>query len=212
MCKKPQILSLKRRGLMLVLSSPSGAGKSTISRHILQTDSNVKLSISATSRCPRIGEEHGVHYYFHSTDIFQQMIEEGALIEYAEVFGKFYGTPREPIFTALAAGQDVLFDIDWQGTRQLREQAGKDLVSIFILPPSLEELEHRLRSRRQDDEATIRYRMEHAKNEISHYDEYNYIVVNDNLNSSIEKVQSILVAERCKRRRQTDLSDFVHSL
>ena len=212
MNKEPQILNLKRRGLMLVLSSPSGAGKSTINRHILQTDSNVKLSISATSRCPRIGEEHGVHYYFHSTDIFQQMIEEGALLEYAEVFGKFYGTPREPIFTALDAGQDVLFDIDWQGTRQLRAQASKDLVSIFILPPSLEELEHRLRSRRQDDEVTIQYRMTRAKNEISHYDEYDYIVVNDDLNSSVRKVQSILAAERHKRKRQTGLSDFVHSL
>lgn len=206
------VVTIPRRGLMLVLSSPSGAGKTTISRHLLQTDPNLNLSISATSRNPRPGEEHAVHYYFHSTDVFKQMIEDDAFLEYAEVFGKYYGTPREPVEKALQAGRDVLFDVDWQGTRQLKERARDDLVSIFILPPSLQELERRLRARGQDDDETIRYRMERAMDEISHYDEYDYILVNDDLNASIAKVQGILAASRHKRTRQVGLPDFVAEL
>lgn len=205
-------VTVARRGLMLVLSSPSGAGKSTITRHLLQTDPNVSLSISATSRPPRPGEEEGIHYFFHTQDSFKQMIDEDALLEWAEVFGAYYGTPKAPVESALQSGRDVLFDIDWQGTRLIKEKARKDLVSIFILPPSLAELERRLRARGQDDLETIRYRMERAMDEISHYAEYDYILVNDELNASIAKVQGILAAERHKRNRQNGLPDFVAGL
>jgi len=201
-----------RRGLMLVLSSPSGAGKSTLSRRLLESDAAITLSVSATTRSPRSGEVEGKDYYFVSTTTFQDMAKTNAFLEHALVFGNHYGTPKEPVQLSLAKGKDVLFDIDWQGTQQLREQAGDDLVSIFVLPPSHEELERRLRARAQDSEDVVQARMSKANNEISHWAEYDYVVINDDLESTLAKITTILAAERMKRRRQTGIADFARKL
>jgi len=203
---------IQRRGLMLVLSSPSGAGKTTISRELLAQDTNLDLSISATTRAPRPGEEDGVHYHFVDEPTFRRMIAEGAFLEHAEVFGKLYGTPRGPVERTLEAGGDVLFDIDWQGTHQLRDTARADLVSVFVLPPSMDALAERLRQRGQDSEAVVRERMAKATDEMSHWREYDYIVVNESIDESVRRAAAILQAERLRRERQTGLADFVRRL
>jgi guanylate kinase len=203
---------IARRGLMLVLSSPSGAGKTTLSRKLLQADSQITMSVSATTRQPRSGEVEGQDYYFVSSSAFTQLAQSGSFLEHAIVFGNAYGTPREPVMLALARGSDVLFDIDWQGTQQLRQQAGDDLVSIFVLPPSHDELERRLRARAQDAEDVVQARMAKANNEISHWAEYDYVVINDDLDSTLQKIRTILDAERMKRGRQTGIPAFVTRL
>ena len=197
---------------MLVLSSPSGAGKTTLSRKLLDIDGSITMSVSATTRAPRIGEQEGKDYFFVSPSMFAQMADGGAFLEHALVFGHQYGTPKEPVMLALAKGRDVLFDIDWQGTQQLRQQAGDDLVSIFVLPPSHEELERRLRARAQDAEDVVQARMAKANNEISHWAEYDYVVINDDLDATMQKIHTILAAERMKRGRQTGIPAFVGKL
>jgi guanylate kinase len=204
--------NIARRGLMLVLSSPSGAGKTTLSRRLLASDSAITMSVSATTRQPRSGEEEGKDYFFVSPAMFTQMVEGDGFLEHATVFGNQYGTPIEPVQMALAKGRDVLFDIDWQGTQQLRQRAGDDLVSIFVLPPSHEELERRLRARAQDAEDVVRARMAKANNEISHWAEYDYVVINDDLDSTLDKIKTILDAERMKRGRQTGIAEFARKL
>ncbi|HKB95290.1 MAG TPA: guanylate kinase [Rhizomicrobium sp.] len=204
--------NIQRRGLMLVLSSPSGAGKTTLSRKLLESDASLAMSISATTRSPRSGEEEGKDYFFVSPSMFTQMVEGEAFLEHALVFGNHYGTPKEPVMLALAKGRDVLFDIDWQGTQQLRQRAGDDLVSIFVLPPSHEELERRLRARAQDAEDVVQTRMAKANNEISHWAEYDYVVINDDLESTLQKIRTILDAERMKRGRQTGITEFARKL
>lgn len=204
--------AIKRRGLMLVLSSPSGAGKTTISRRLLDLDDNLSMSISVTTRSPRPGEVEGVDYTFIDNDVFDSLAREDALLEHARVFGHRYGTPRGPVMAALEAGRDVLFDIDWQGTQQLTERARKDLVSVFVLPPSTEELERRLHARAQDSDAVVKGRMAKAADEMSHYPEYEYVIVNRDLDRSVAAVRAILEAERLRRERQIGLRDFVESL
>jgi guanylate kinase len=201
-----------RRGLMLVLSSPSGAGKTTLSRKLLAADDAIAMSVSATTRAPRIGEVEGKDYFFVSPSMFTQMAEGDAFLEHAQVFGNQYGTPKEPVHLALAKGRDVLFDIDWQGTQQLRQKAGDDLVSIFVLPPSHDELERRLRARAQDSEDVVQARMSRANNEISHWAEYDYVVINDDVDATLAKIRTILEAERMKRGRQTGIADFARKL
>jgi guanylate kinase len=201
-----------RRGLMLVLSSPSGAGKTTLSRLLLERDSALELSISVTTRKPRREEINGRDYHFIDGERFDAMVAHGDLLEWAEVFGNRYGTPRAPVVRALAAGRDVLFDIDWQGTQQLRENGRDDLVSVFVLPPTIPDLEARLRNRAQDDEAVIRSRMAKAASEMSHWAEYDYVVVNRDLFRAFDDIRAILAAERLKRERQTGLSAFVRGL
>lgn len=203
---------LHRRGLMLVLSSPSGAGKTTISRRLLDLDGELTMSVSATTRAKRPGETPGVDYHFTDLTTFDLMVNRGQLLEYAKVFGNYYGTPREPVEQALSGGRDVLFDIDWQGTQQLAESAREDLVSIFILPPSSRELERRLTSRAQDSAAEIAKRMSKASDEMSHWAEYDYVIVNHDVDASVAKVHAILTAERLRRRRQTGLAEFVKGL
>lgn len=203
---------MQRRGLMLVLSSPSGAGKTTLSRRLLESDAAVAMSVSATTRRPRQGEVEGRDYFFVSPDSFTGMVQANAFLEHALVFGNHYGTPKEPVMLALAKGQDVLFDIDWQGTQQLRQQAGDDLVSIFVLPPSHAELERRLRARAQDSDDVVAARMARANNEISHWAEYDYVVINDDLDATLAKIKIILAAERMKRGRQTGITAFVGQL
>jgi guanylate kinase len=204
--------TIARRGLMLVLSSPSGAGKTTLSRMLLAQDGNVALSISVTTRAKRSGEVDGRDYQFIDRARFDRMAQAGELMEFAEVFGHCYGTPRAAVEKALAAGRDVLFDIDWQGTQQLREKAAGDLVSVFVLPPSIPELERRLRTRAQDSDDTIHARMAKAADEMSHWAEYDYIVVNRDIDRAFLDVRAILSAERLKRERQTGLSAFVRGL
>jgi guanylate kinase len=201
-----------RRGLLFILSSPSGAGKTTIARALLERDSRLSVSVSVTTRPMRPGEVDGKDYHFISKEEFDRMVENNELLEHARVFGNYYGTPLRPVEEALANSQDILFDIDWQGTQQLKQKLVNDLVTVFILPPSKEELERRLRARQQDDESVIQDRMKKASDEISHYSEYDYIVVNTDLEHSIRHAQAILDAERCKRRRLTDLPDFVRNL
>jgi guanylate kinase len=201
-----------RRGLMLVLSSPSGAGKTTLSRRLLEVDPSVALSISFTTRTKRLGEIDGRDYHFIDKPRFNQMVKNGDLLEWAEVFGNLYGTPRNPVETALAAGNDILFDIDWQGTQQLREKVRGDMASIFVLPPSIAELERRLRQRAQDDEPVIKTRMAKAADELSHWAEYDYVVINDEIERAFTDVQTILAAERLKRERQPALSAYVRGL
>jgi guanylate kinase len=201
-----------RRGLMLVLSSPSGAGKTTLSRKLLALDSNVELSVSVTTRRKREGEVDGRDYHFIDRARFDELVRDGELLEWAAVFGHCYGTPRAPVEATLAAGRDVLFDIDWQGTQQLRETVPKDLVSVFVLPPSVTELERRLKTRAQDTEDVIRSRMSQAAGEMSHWAEYDYVVINRDLEQAFGAVCAILAAERLKRERQTGLSTFVRSL
>jgi guanylate kinase len=203
---------IRRRGLMLVMSSPSGAGKTTMSRRLLETDPEISLSVSVTTRAPRKGEIDGRDYKFIDSTEFNLMVNRDQLLEHAKVFGNYYGTPRAPVETALAQGRDVLFDIDWQGTQQLSEKVRDDLVSLFILPPSWHELERRLHSRAQDDASEINRRMGKAADEMSHWAEYDYVIVNRDLDRSVDAVRSILLAERLKRRRQIGLSEFVSGL
>jgi len=209
--RPPALPVVARRGMMFVLSSPSGAGKSTLSRMLLD-DPAVELSISVTTRAKRPGEVDGEHYHFIDKPRFDRMVEKQELLEWAQVFDNFYGTPRAPVEKVLAAGRDMLFDLDWQGTQQVRERARSDLVSVFVLPPSVPELERRLRARAQDSDAVIRSRMERASDEMSHWAEYDYVIVNDDLDSSVRQVQAILDAERKRRTRQVGLSDFVNAL
>ena len=210
--KHSETSTIARRGLMLVLSSPSGAGKTTLSRRLLEQDSGVTLSISVTTRKMRPGEEDGRDYHFIDRQRFDALIDKDELLEYAEVFDNYYGTPRKPVMDALAKGRDVLFDIDWQGTQQLREKARTDLVSVFILPPSIPELEKRLHKRAQDDYETIHRRMAKASDEMSHWAEYDYVVINRDIDQAFAEVKAILSAERLKRERQPGLSDFVRGL
>ena len=203
---------LARRGLMLVLSSPSGAGKTTLSRGLLASDTRITMSVSLTTRPPRPGEVDGKDYFFVDVPRFGEMRDSGALLEHAQVFGNFYGTPRAPVEEALAQGRDVLFDIDWQGTLQLMESARQDLVKVFILPPSAQDLEQRLRTRAQDSEEVVRRRMAEASEEIRHYGEYDYIIINQEVEDSLHKLKAILEAERLKRSRLTGLADFVKGL
>jgi guanylate kinase len=204
--------AVARRGVMLVLSSPSGAGKTTLSRRLLAEDPGVELSVSVTTRRKRPGEVEGEDYHFIASQQFAELVKNSGLLEWAEVFDHRYGTPKEPVAAALAAGRDVLFDIDWQGTQQLREQARSDLVSVFVLPPSATELERRLHTRAQDDDAVIARRMARAADEMSHWAEYDYVVINRDLDQAFGNVKAILAAERLKRARQTGLSDFVRQL
>ncbi|CAI8413013.1 MAG: Guanylate kinase [SAR116 cluster bacterium MED-G04] len=203
---------ISRRGLMLVLSSPSGAGKSSISRRLLESEDNLHLSVSATSRKRRPGEVEGVDYQFVNNEEFRLMINNDEFLEYAKVFDHYYGTPRAQVEGNLASGRDVLFDIDWQGTQQLKASAREDLVSVFILPPSVAELERRLMKRGQDTAEVVARRMAEASSEMSHYAEYDYIIINEDLDASVERVASILMAERLRRDRQTGLTGFVKSL
>ena len=203
---------ISRRGLMLVLSSPSGAGKTAISRAILDGDAAVTLSVSATTRPQRPGEVDGVDYVFVDDAGFAQMVADGAFLEHATVFGHSYGTPREPVEAALAAGRDVLFDVDWQGAQQLAQAARDDLASIFILPPSTVELARRLEARAQDPPDVVAARMAQAAGEMSHWAEYDYVIVNDDLEESAASVRAILLAERLRRRRRVGLVDFVKAL
>ncbi|GHD49637.1 guanylate kinase [Thalassobaculum fulvum] len=205
-------MAITRRGLMLVLSSPSGAGKTTISRRLLDEERTLFMSVSATTRARRPGEVDGRDYFFVDPTEFNLMVNRGELLEHAKVFGNYYGTPRGPVEEALAAGRDVLFDIDWQGTQQLQDSAPRDLVSVFILPPSTRELERRLRARAQDSDEVVAARMAKAADEISHYPEYQYIILNDDIERSVAAVRSILAAERLKRERQVGLPDFVKGL
>ena len=204
--------SVGRRGLMLVLSSPSGAGKTTLSRRLLAEDPNVELSISVTTRQRRLSEVDGSDYHFIDRERYDTMVKNNELLEHAEVFGNRYGTPRKPVEAALADGRDVLFDIDWQGTEQLLNKVRDDLVTVFVLPPSLTELERRLKRRAEDSDDTIRDRMAKATEEISHYGDYDYIVINHDLEQALGDVKAVLAAERLKRDRQTGLAEFVHSL
>ena len=204
--------NIRRRGLMLVLSSPSGAGKTSISRRLLKIDKGLEMSVSATTRPRRPGESHGNDYYFVELSKFQEMIEADELLEHAKVFDHYYGSPKAPVEEALARGQDILFDIDWQGTQQIAETARSDLVRVFILPPSTSELERRLRTRAQDPDHVVASRMAKTMDEISHYPEYDYIIVNDDLDDSVAKVRSILTSERLRRERQLGLTDFVKRL
>jgi len=201
-----------RRGLMLVLSSPSGAGKTTLSRMLLKADRNVVLSVSVTTRPQRRGEVDGRDYHFIDLAQFKDLVKANELLEWAEVFGYRYGTPRRPVEKALRAGRDVLFDIDWQGTQQLREKARDDLVSVFILPPTVNELERRLKRRAQDARDVISARMAKAAGEMSHWPEYDYVIVNSDKDEAFVEVEAILAAERRKRERQVGLAAFVRAL
>src|SRR5271170_2779182 len=203
---------IARRGLMFVLSSPSGAGKTTMSRLLLNADRKVDLSISVTTRPKRPGEIDGRDYHFIDRARFDAMVKNRELLEWAEVFGHRYGTPRRPAISALRAGRDVLFDIDWQGTQQLGEKARDDLVSVFILPPTVKELERRLKRRAQDSRTVIGARMAKAGGEMSHWPEYDYVIVNRDKAEAFTEVRAILAAERLKRERQIGLSDFVRGM
>jgi guanylate kinase len=204
--------AIARRGLMLVLSSPSGAGKTTLSRALLAGDANVTLSVSMTTRPMREGEREGVDYFFVSAERFDAAVEGGEFLEHALVFDHRYGTPAAPVMAALSTGRDVLFDIDWQGTQQLKEKVREDLVSVFVLPPSHSELERRLKARAQDSDEVVARRMAKAAGEISHWAEYDYVIVNDDINLGIAKIIAILGAERLRRTRQIGLSHFVRRL
>lgn len=209
------IQELSRRGLMFVMSSPSGAGKTTITRALLKNNPDVTISISATTRPRRAGEVHAQDYFFVNTEDFRNMVDSGEMLEHAKVFDNYYGTPRAPVEKALREGKDVLFDIDWQGTQQLREMAREDLATVFILPPSRSDLEKRLRLRSRDtmeSETDIRGRMSKAADEMSHYSEYDYVIINNDIDEAIRKAQLILDAERLKRRRIAGLSNFVRGL
>jgi guanylate kinase len=204
--------AIQRRGLMLVLSSPSGAGKTTLSRQLLGNDSQIQLSVSCTTREKRPGETEGIDYRFVDTATFRGMIERGEFLEHARVFNHYYGTPKAPVEAALASGRDVLFDIDWQGTQQLEEKGREDLVRVFILPPSTRDLERRLITRAQDSKEIVAQRMAKAADEMSHWPEYDYVVINRDIATSLTQLKSILTAERLKRERQYGLSDFVKAL
>ncbi len=203
---------IARRGLMLVLSSPSGAGKTTLSRQLLKDDDDITLSVSVTTRKPRPSEVDGKDYIFISKDQYDQMVAHDELLEHAKVFDHFYGTPRKAVEAALEAGRDVLFDIDWQGTQQLMQNAKQDIVRVFVLPPSRGELEDRLKRRAEDPPEVVAGRMARASDEMSHWAEYDYVIVNDDFDHAYEQLRSILKTERLKRPRQTGLSDFVSKL
>ncbi|HVZ01323.1 MAG TPA: guanylate kinase [Dongiaceae bacterium] len=206
------LTQIQRRGLMLVLSSPSGAGKTTISRRLLSLEPQLTMSVSATTRPMRPGEREGIDYHFVEIGAFRSMIDRKDFLEHAKVFDNYYGTPKGPVEAALRRGQDVLFDIDWQGTQQVAQAARDDLVSVFILPPSTRELEQRLKSRAQDSAEVVARRMAKAADEMSHWAEYDYIVVNRDIEASVTQVRSILTAERLKRQRQVGLPEFVKGL
>ncbi|MEO1014968.1 MAG: guanylate kinase [Pseudomonadota bacterium] len=197
---------------MMILSSPSGAGKTTLADRLLRRDDSLELSVSATTRAPRPGEVDGEDYFFKTIPEFERMRTEGEFLESALVFGNYYGTPKKPVDDALSAGHDVLFDIDWQGAQQIAQRAPNDVVKVFILPPSREELERRLRSRNQDPEEVVRSRMAKADQEISHWAEYEYVIVNEDIDGSLERLRAILTAERHKRDRQTGLPDRVRRM
>jgi len=204
---------MARRGLLIILSSPSGAGKSTLAKRLLAWDSEMRFSVSATTRAPRSGEEHGREYYFHTREEFTQMVVRGDMLEHAEVFGNFYGSPRGPVEGAINAGRDVLFDVDWQGGQQVRNSAlGKHVLSIFILPPSIPELERRLISRGQDTADVIDSRMAKSRDEISHWPEYDYVLVNDDLDATEQRLKTIISAERLRLTQQPDVVEIVRKL
>ena len=203
---------MARRGLLLILSSPSGAGKSTLAKQLMAWDPAIRFSVSATTRAPRPGEVDGKDYYFVNRTDFLRQAETGEMLEHAEVFENLYGSPRAPVVKALENGKDVLFDVDWQGGQQIRQAMRDDAVLIFVLPPSLAELEKRLRGRGQDSEAVIAKRMAKSRDEISHWAEYDYVLVNKDLPAAFEELKSIVVAERLRRDRQPDLPDFVRAL
>lgn len=205
--------TMARRGLLIILSSPSGAGKSTLAKRLLAWDTGMCFSISATTRAPRPGEEHGREYYFHTREEFIQMVDSGEMLEHAEVFGNFYGSPKGPVESAINGGQDVLFDVDWQGGQQVRNSAlGKHVLSIFILPPSIPELERRLISRGQDSKEVIDNRMAKSRDEISHWPEYDYVLVNDDLEATEDRLKTIISAERLRLTQQPDVVDVVRTL
>lgn len=207
-----RIEGVERRGLMFVLSSPSGAGKTTLSRLLLERTPGLSMSVSVTTRPKRPAEQDGRDYHFVDAERFEAMVRNDELLEWATVFDNRYGTPRAPVEAALSSGQDVLFDIDWQGTQQLREKAGDDVVSVFILPPSADALERRLHSRAQDSDEVIRGRMNRASHELSHWAEYDYIVINNDIETAYAEVESVLKAERLKRKRRVGLTGFVREL
>ena len=202
-----------RRGLLIILSSPSGAGKSTLAARLRAWDLTLNFSVSATTRAPRPGEEHGREYYFHSREEFQDMVAKGDMLEHAEVFGNYYGSPKGPVEEAINAGRDVLFDIDWQGGQQVRASAlGKHVLSIFILPPSIPELERRLYARAQDSKEVIDGRMSKSRDEISHWPEYDYVLVNEDLDETEARLKTIVAAERLRLSQQPDLVNVVRRL
>lgn len=204
---------MDRTGLLIILSSPSGAGKSTLARRLMKWDPSLQFSVSATTRPPRDGEEHGQHYYFTTPEEFRQQITDDEMLEHAEVFGNFYGSPRAPVEAAMRDGRDTIFDVDWQGGQQIRASAlGGHVVSIFVLPPSLPELERRLRTRGQDSDEVIAGRMEKSRDEISHWAEYDYVLVNDDLDDTENQLRAILTAERLRRDRRGGLGAFVKKL
>ncbi|WP_297113301.1 guanylate kinase [uncultured Devosia sp.] len=205
-------MEFQRRGVMLVIASPSGAGKSSISRSLFGADPNIKLSVSVTTRARRTDEVHGKHYYFIDVETFHKMQRDGELLESAEVHGNFYGTPRAQVEEQLAAGNDILFDIDYQGTLQLYEKCRADMVTVFILPPSIKELRARLERRAQDSVGTIEKRLRNARIEMEHFDEYDYVIVNRDLEESVARVRAILASARLKRERQINLPSFVKDL
>lgn len=203
----------KRRGLAIILSSPSGAGKSTLARRLMDWDPTLRFSVSATTRKPRPGEVDGEHYYFKSREEFEQMVDADQMLEHAEVFGNFYGSPRGPVESAMQEGRDTLFDIDWQGGQQIRRSAlAKDVVSIFILPPSIAALESRLRGRAQDSDEVIAGRMAQSRSEISHWAEYDYVIINNDIDEAEAQLKTILSAERARADRQPSLTEFVRGL
>lgn len=203
---------MQRRGLLIILSSPSGAGKSTLSKRLMAWDPTLKFSVSATTRAPRPGEVDGRDYYFKSRADFEAMVAGGQMLEHAEVFANLYGSPRAPVEAAMTEGRDTLFDIDWQGGQQVKQAMGGDVVSIFILPPSIAELERRLRTRGQDSDEVIRARMAKSEAEISHWAEYDYVLVNEDIDRAEADLKTIVQAERMRRDRQPGLSDFVRGL
>jgi guanylate kinase len=206
-------MMMQRKGLLLILSSPSGAGKSTLARMLMDWDPTTRFSISATTRAPRPGEQDGREYYFRTPAQFEDLVATGQMLEHATVFGNRYGSPRAPVEAAMAEGRDTLFDIDWQGGQQIRASAlGRDVVSVFVLPPSIAELDRRLRSRGQDSAEVIAGRMAKSESEISHWGEYDYVIVNDDIDVSFDALKSILQAERLRRDRQPGLPDFIRSL
>lgn len=204
---------MQRTGLLIILSSPSGAGKSTLARRLMRWDPGLRFSVSATTRPPRPGEQDGREYFFRSREAFSDMVASGEMLEHAEVFGNLYGSPRGPVETAMQAGEDILFDVDWQGGQQIRNSPlGSASVSIFVLPPNLHELRRRLEARSQDSKAVIDGRMARSRDEISHWAEYDYVLVNDDLDATEARLRIIIEAERLRRERQTGLGGFVQHL
>lgn len=204
--------AIKRRGILLVLSSPSGAGKTTITRALVAREALLSLSVSATTRPKRNGEINGKDYHFVDPQRFARMVEQDELLEHATVFGHSYGTPRAPVVAAIGSGRDIITDIDWQGTQQLQAKIGADLISVFVLPPTMAALESRLRARAQDSAEVVRSRMAKSSEEMSHWDAYDYVLVNDDIEDSVRRVQAILSAERVRRQRQVGLAEFVNKL